>query len=106
MSPQLPTPVAGLLEAVNNGDTDTFVGAFTTEGTVDDWGRIFTGDEIRQWSDSEFIGKSARLSLYSFDVFDDQVLVVAEVRSTGFNGPSTFTFSIDDGAVSAMKIRA
>lgn len=107
MSPQLPTPIAHLIEAVSSGDTDAFLGTFTASGVVDDFDRIFSGPaDIRRWSDAEFIGKQARLSIYSIDIFDDQVVVVAEVRSTGFNGPSTFTFTVEDGAVSTMKIRA
>ena len=107
MSPQLPTPVANLMEAVSSGDTDAFLQTFSVSGVVDDWNRTVTGAaDIRRWSDTEFIGKRARLSIYSIDVFDDQVLVVADLRSTGFNGPSTFTFTVANGAVSAMKIRA
>ena len=53
----LPKHVAGALAAANANDTAAFLACFTPDGVVDDWGREFRGpDEIRAWSDQEFIG--------------------------------------------------
>src|SRR5690625_6857001 len=57
--PTIPEPVASFIEAVNRHDEAAFLDAFTSNGTVDDWGRVFTGrDEIKRWSEKEFIGRS------------------------------------------------
>ena len=36
-----PAPVARLLQAANDHDTDAFLAGFTDDGIVDDWGREF-----------------------------------------------------------------
>jgi hypothetical protein len=36
----------------------------------------------------------------------DQPVVAAEVGSSGFNGPSHFTFELEGGRVARMAIRA
>ena len=57
-----PEPVARLLQAANEHDTDAFLAGFTQDGVVDDWGREFAGAEaIRGWSDKEFIGVDVTL---------------------------------------------
>ena len=57
-----PEPVARLLQAANDHDTDAFLAGFTDDGVVDDWGREFAGaDAIRGWSDKEFIGVDVTL---------------------------------------------
>ena len=40
-----PEPVARLLQAANEHDTDAFLAGFTEDGVVDDWGREFAGAE-------------------------------------------------------------
>ena len=43
-----PEPVARLLQAANDHDTDAFLAGFTDDGVVDDRGREFAGaDGIR-----------------------------------------------------------
>ena len=57
----VPEPVARALAAANANDTEAFLACFTRDGVVDDWGREFRGaDEIRAWSDREFIGCASR----------------------------------------------
>ena len=63
MTDELPRPVRTLVDAANAGDTEAFLGSFTADGVVDDWGREFRGaSEIRGWSDGEFIGVAVELS--------------------------------------------
>jgi hypothetical protein len=42
----------------------------------------------------------------SVEVVGADVTVIAQVGGDGFNGPSTFIFTVDGDLVSAMKIRA
>jgi hypothetical protein len=109
MPPVLTPEVRTLIDAANLGDTDAFLAAFAPHrGVVDDWGRRFHGsEEIRHWSDGEFIGKRVTLNLIHFYFTDDaEVVVIAQVGGDGFNGPSTFTFRVADDKVTEMRITA
>jgi ketosteroid isomerase-like protein len=103
----LPQPVAGLIDAANRNDTDAFLASLTGDAVVDDWGREFKGpDEIRGWSDREFIGVKVSLDVTGVEEKDGATTVTAEVGGQGFNGPSHFTFQVDDDHVARMTIRA
>lgn len=84
MTQQTHPAVQALLDGVNNGDADAFLGCFTEDGVVDDWGREFRGAaRIRAWSDTEFIGARAMLreaeegwpSVVSEDLDADEVVL-------------------------------
>lgn len=103
----LPDPVAAALAAANANDTDAFLACFTPDGVVDDWGREFRGpDEIRGWSDREFIGVRVSLDVTDVENTSSATTVTATVGGDGFNGPSHFTFEIDGDRVARMTIRA
>ena len=103
----LPQPVAALIEAANANDTDAFLAALASDAVVDDWGREFHGpDEIRGWSDREFIGVDVSLEVTAVEQSDGATTVTATVGGRGFNGPSHFTFDVDDDRVARMTIRA
>jgi hypothetical protein len=99
--------ITRLLEATNASDTDAFLAAFSDDGTVDDWGREFTGPAaIRAWSDAEFIGVKVSLKVTAVEVSGEETVVTAEVGGEGFNGPSHFSFRVAGGRVARMTIRA
>lgn len=109
MTPVLAAEVRVMIDAVNSGDTEAFLAAFSPHrGVVEDWGRKFRGaEEIRRWSDDEFIGKQATLKVVHFyGTADAEVVVIAEVGGAGFNGPSTFTFRLAGSKVSELRIAA
>ena len=107
MTIDLPTPVRAAIDAANANDTDAFLACFPPDGVVDDWGREFAGhDEIRGWSDHEFIGVKVNLSVVQVAVEDVDVVVTAQVGGDGFNGLSHFTFQVEGGRVRRMTIRA
>ena len=102
----LPTPVRRLLDAVHRGDADAFAGLFGTDGVVDDWGRLFTGrDQVRGWSDREFIGLNGRLTIHRI-MQPPPVLIVTIGTDGGYNGPSTLTFTLspDGGGIDRMAM--
>jgi hypothetical protein len=106
MSSQPPDPVARLLRAANDHDTEVFLASFTEDGVVDDWGREFAGAAaIRAWSDQEFIGVGVVLELTDTATAQHETTISAEVGGDGYNGPSHFTFTVRDGLVSRMTIR-
>ena len=103
---QIPEPVATFIDTVNAHDEQGFLDAFTSDGTVDDWGREFTGREaIRAWSDKEFIGATGVLTPEEVSVDGDEVTVIGDWRSTWANGRSSFTFAIAGDKLSRMTIR-
>jgi SnoaL-like domain len=103
----LPDPVAAAIDAANANDTAAFLACFAPDGMVDDWGREFRGpDEIRAWSDREFIGVHVSLDVTEVEQEDGATTVTATVGGEGFNGPSHFTFAVDGDRVTRMTIRA
>ena len=102
----IPEPVASFVEAVNRHDEDGFLDAFTDGGAVDDWGRVFTGrDEIKGWSDKEFIGAHGTLAVEEVDITDRSITVVGDWRSTHANGRSRFDFEVEGDRITRMTIR-
>lgn len=103
----LPDPVAAALDSANANDTAGFLACFAPDGVVDDWGREFRGpDEIREWSDREFIGVHVSLDVTAVERADGATTVTATVGGEGFNGPSHFTFDVAGDRVARMTIRA
>ncbi|MDN5726787.1 MAG: nuclear transport factor 2 family protein [Propionibacteriales bacterium] len=105
-TPSVPEPVASFIAQVNDHDEQAFLAAFGADGTVDDWGRIFTGpQEIKAWSDKEFLGANGTLAVETVDQVDGQIIVVGDWRSTHANGRSSFTFEVDGDRIATMIIR-
>ncbi|RBP67278.1 SnoaL-like protein [Brevibacterium sanguinis] len=104
--PQIPDTVARFIGLVNAHDEEGFLEAFTSGGTVDDWGREFTGREaIKAWSDKEFIGATGTLTPEEVTTAGDQVTVIGDWSSTWANGRSSFTFDVVGDHISRMTIR-
>ncbi|MBM7365762.1 nuclear transport factor 2 family protein [Gordonia hydrophobica] len=106
MSTVLNAPVDAFVEAVNNHDEAAVLNAFTADGFVDDWGRIFTGrDAIKAWSDKEFIGANGTMTVTDVRSDGGDVVVIADWRSSWANGLSSFTFRPAGDQIAAMIIR-
>ncbi len=102
----LPESVSAAIEAANANDTAAFLACFATDGVVDDWGREFRAeDEIRAWSDREFIGVHVSLDVTAVEEQDGATTVTATVGGEGFNGPSHFTFEVAEDRLARMTIR-
>ena len=101
----LPIEVTRVIDAVNNGDTEAFLDAFTSAGEVDDVGRIFSGrDRICQWSDAEAIGKQTTFEVKDATSAGNQVTINLEVAGNGYNGPAMFVFTIEGDLISKIVI--
>ena len=107
MTTELPAPVRAALDAANANDTDAFLDCFAADGVVDDWGREFRGrEEIRGWSDREFIGVRVSLEVTGVEERDGATVITAQVGGDGFNGPSHFSFRVEGEKLARMTIRA
>jgi hypothetical protein len=103
----VPEIVGRVIEVVNKGETDAFIGLFSDDGEVDDWGSLYTGKaEIRKWSDRELIGANASFELESATQSSSTASMMVRVGGNGFNGPSRFTFTIENGRIRRMEITA
>lgn len=102
----IPHPVSDFIDTVNAHDEQGFLDAFTEDATVDDWGRTFTGrDEIKGWSDREFIGSQGVLTPEEVSVDGTSVTVVGDWKSNYANGRSSFTFISAGDKLQSMTIR-
>ncbi|WP_231857583.1 nuclear transport factor 2 family protein [Tsukamurella pulmonis] len=102
----IPSPVGEFIDSVNAGDEAAFLDAFTADGFIDDWGRVF-GDRaaMQGWSAKEFIGAKGVLTPEKVTVDGDTVTVVGDWRSTHANGLSEFTFAVAGDRLRSMTIR-
>lgn len=103
----VPVPVVQLVNAVNSRDRAAFLAAFRDDGVVDDCGRRFEGlRAIEGWSDVELIGDNCHLTLREVrrDSEADTVVVLVDVVSMGFNGATTFTFTLAGDRVQEMRL--
>ncbi|MGO2311237.1 MAG: nuclear transport factor 2 family protein [Brachybacterium tyrofermentans] len=104
--PAVPEPVASFIDAVNRHDDQAFLDAFGTDGSVDDWGRVFPDREaIKAWSDKEFLGADGVLTPEEVTVNGTRVTVIGDWRSTHANGRSSFAFDVDGERIARMTIR-
>ncbi|MFH5208175.1 nuclear transport factor 2 family protein [Antrihabitans sp. NCIMB 15449] len=107
MTNDVDQPIRALLDATNSGDVAAFLDSFTADGVVDDWGREFRGrEEIKGWSDREFLGKQVTLEVTGVEKSGGETTLTAAVGGNGFNGPSTFVFVVDGDKLDRMNIRA
>lgn len=102
----LPQPVQRFVDAINDGDTDAFVAAFTDDGSVDDWGRVLRGrDGVRSWADTDAIGAGAQMTVLSWAVDEDGVVSIRfGWRSRVFNGESDGIFVLDGDRIASFRI--
>lgn len=101
----LPAPVQAMVDAINAGDTDAFVAAFTADGFVSDWGTVKAGaDGVRGWADSDAIGAGARMTVLSATTDGDMTRIRFGWSSRVFNGESDGIFVVDGDRLASFTI--
>ncbi len=102
---QVPAPVSAVVDAINAGDTEAFVEAFTPDGVVDDWGRVLSGhDGVRSWAETDAVGMDARMTVLSATTEGDTTTVEFEWSSKKFNGTSTAIVTVEGDRVGSFRI--
>lgn len=102
-----PAPIDDFIGAVNAHDEQRFLGSFTADGVVNDWGREFAGREaIKAWSDDEFIGANGTIDVTKVEERNGEIQVTADWRSTHANGLSLFAFTVHGDKIAQMRITA
>lgn len=103
----LPTPVGTVVNAINNGDTDSFVRGFTKDGRVNDWGRVLHGHTgVRSWANTDAIGMNATMEITAAVTTDNVTHLVFNWSSNRFNGPSEAYVTVEGDKVSEFRIPA
>jgi ketosteroid isomerase-like protein len=103
----LPETIAQFIDATNTADTARFLDAFTTDATLDDWGRQFHGrDGIAAWNDTDNIGVQAHFELVKVAEVDagHVYVVTLAVSGNGYNGTGPMTFTLVDGRIHSLVI--
>src|ERR1700754_4086750 len=103
---ELPPPVQAALAAANANDMEAFLDCFSENAVVGDWGWEFQGrDEIRAWSDREFIGRKVSLEVTAVLGRNGRTVIAGELGGDGLNGPSRLKFQIAADKVTRMTLR-
>ncbi|MBS1675395.1 MAG: nuclear transport factor 2 family protein [Actinobacteria bacterium] len=103
--PVIPAPVQRMVDAINDGDTEAFVAAFTPAGFVSDWGTIKAGPEgVRSWAGSDAIGATARMTVLSAETDGDTTRIRFGWRSSVFNGESDGIFVVEGDLLASFTI--
>lgn len=102
----LPPAAQQFIGATNAEDRTALLAAFAETGTVDDFGRTFTGPQaIGAWSDRENIGTHSRITVDRVSPTDDGVTAGIAVTGSGYNGTGSFEFQLADGLIQRLTIR-
>lgn len=105
MTIDIPAAVDAVIGAINRGDTDAFLAAFTADAAVDDFGSIYSGrDEIAAWNARELIGAKGQLTVKRTERLRERIVVVGDWKSSFFSGPSRMEFSVRGDVVSLLRI--
>ncbi|UXN71573.1 hypothetical protein N8A98_10490 [Devosia neptuniae] len=104
----LPPVLQAFHAAINAGDTDAFIALFPADGTVEDWGRRFSGHQaILNWSAKELIGAKGTLSYGEvIERAPNRISLNTHWASSFFTGDSVFTFVLGDDQIRELKISA
>lgn len=105
MTIELTPAVQRVVAAINAGDTEAFVAAFTDDGMVDDWGRILTGrDGVRSWAATDAIGQNASIEVVAAENVGQTTTINFDWSSDRFNGRSSAIVTERDGLVQSFRI--
>ncbi|MFC3108974.1 nuclear transport factor 2 family protein [Undibacterium arcticum] len=101
----LPDPISRFVDAVNRGDTKSFLAFFPQDGVLDDSGRRFVGhDAIHGWSDREFIGANGKMTVKAVAQKTNGVRVTADWISNVYTGRALFMFVLDGNHIRELRI--
>ncbi len=101
----LPPAIRTFIDATNAADSEAFVAAFTTDASLDDWGREFHGrDGVRSWNRTDNIGVDAQFDLVSAETDGEVHVVTLKVSGAGYNGTGPMRFELRDGLIARLTI--
>lgn len=100
-----PEPIRRFVDATNEGDTEAFLGTFTANASLTDWGRSFHGrEQIARWNQSDNIGVKSNLRIVRISETDGSYHVRIAVTGEGFNGEGDMVFTLDGDRIASLVI--
>jgi len=100
-----PDAIRRFVEATNAGDSEAFLGTFTDDAFLSDWGRDFRGrDGIARWNRSDNIGVRSNLRIVRVADRDGVYHVRVAVTGKGFNGEGDMAFTLDGDRIARLII--
>ncbi|MET0323574.1 MAG: nuclear transport factor 2 family protein [Ilumatobacteraceae bacterium] len=107
MTARFPVAIATYLDAVDRGDVDASLAAFTDDATVVDEGRSYTGEAIRAWRSSaghEFTYTNEFRSLRTID--DDHFVADFHLEGNFPGGVADlkYRFALRDDKIEHLEI--
>lgn len=101
----LEKPIRTMIDATNRGDSETFLGAFSDDAVLVDWGRTFRGkSEIARWNDDENIGTQNQIRVTGVERSGKSVTVSVDVSGSGYNGSGSMIFEVEGDAITKLVI--
>jgi hypothetical protein len=105
---QLPRAIRDFVDGTNEEDRARFLSAFAGDGSLNDWGREFSGREgIARWNETDNIGRQARFAVHGLVPGErpNSYRLRLTVSGNGYNGPGDFEIGLDDaGLISRLII--
>lgn len=104
---KLEPPIKAVIAATNAGDNKAFVAAFTKDGSVNDWGQVYSGRaEVSAWDKAENTGAEPRPQLRVTGVsrLGGEILVLLEVAGEVKNTSATWAFRLKGDKVVSLEI--
>jgi len=102
----LPVVINNFIKYTNEGNSESFVGLFSEDASLNDWGNIYNGPkEISTWNKTDNIGKQSHFELV--DAKEDSSgnwIVNLKVTGNGFNGTSPFEITVKDELIQSVQI--
>jgi hypothetical protein len=108
MLSDLPPVVARFVDASNARDLDAAIACFAADAVVEDEGRTHSGTaEVRQWKHETESRFTYTIEPIAVDRRNGQAIVTATLAGNFPGSPveQTYDFTIEDGAITALKIR-
>ncbi|MBQ9918250.1 nuclear transport factor 2 family protein [Microbacterium sp. NPDC016588] len=104
-SVSVPLVVQRAVDAINAGDTDMFVEAFSADGLIDDWGRVLQGHAgVREWARTDAIGAGARMQILDAVTTGAVTEIRFSWRSRVFTGESTAIVTAVGDRIGSFRI--
>lgn len=101
-------PVKALIEAMQTENAELIRAQFSKTATqaYGAEGTMKTADETRRWIESDIISRQGKVANPQYTVINkNQVVVKGQYSSQGYNNKADFLFNVEDGLITAWRMR-
>ncbi|SFN64988.1 hypothetical protein SAMN05421741_108143 [Paenimyroides ummariense] len=101
-------PVKTLIEAMQAENAELIRAQFSKNATqaYGAEGTMKTADETRKWIESDIISRQGKVANPQYTVIDEnQVVVKGQYSSQGYTNKADFLFNVENGLITAWRMR-